>query len=329
MSDRQGLLTLPMTEASDPKTSAVGDPILDVLASFLQASVNADVSVGWAAVSPRATKPHESPVPIAHVFTHNPDKSAFEENKLPAIFVWRIGWPRLTPYSQEWKAQVSQVGVLWVPSQEEFGREQRRDPMRNAIAKAMHRNLERGRNPAWRIDGDTDPKAEDYGSFVLAALNVAKMQALDIKPFPLSITRGDREFPYDALLLTIELTELLEPLVDDYPDLAEVRGTFTLGEEPLTYISARWTPTLSAVSPSSGPTAGGTAITLTGAQFFEDDYLGDIAVTVDDVACTDVAFVDETTITATTPAGTAGAKTVKVTLPSGASASLASAFTYA
>lgn len=328
MSDREGLLTLPMVEGGDPREEAVGDPLLDVLGSFLQAAVNADTAAGWASVSPRATSPKAGAVPIAHVFRHNPDKSSFDSNRLPGLFLWRSNWPKLTPYSQDWKAQVSHVSAMWVPSSEAFEKDAYRDPMRNAIAKAIHRNVERGRNPAWKVPGDTDPKVDDYGSFLLRHLNVTKIQTLNITNIPLSVTKGDKTFPYDAMLAVFEVTELMIPTLDDYGGDTGLRGGFTLGESPLTYLSWEFRPVVASVTPPTGTISGGVTVTVRGTQFFEDDNLDPLAVSIGDVPCTNVVLVDGETITATTPAGTAGAKTVKVTLPNGASASLASAFTY-
>jgi hypothetical protein len=81
-------------------------------------------------------------------------------------------------------------------------------------------------------------------------------------------------------------------------------------------------PTVSSVSPNSGSTAGGIAVTITGTNF-----AAGAAVTLGGTAATNVAVVSGTQITATTPAGSAGAVTVTVTV-SGQSGSLASGFTY-
>jgi hypothetical protein len=89
-----------------------------------------------------------------------------------------------------------------------------------------------------------------------------------------------------------------------------------------TYTAAS-APTLTAVSPASGPTAGGTVMTLTGTNF-----AAGVTVRVDGVLASSVTLVSATQLRATTPAGTAGAKTVQVTNASGQSASLASGFTY-
>ena len=61
-------------------------------------------------------------------------------------------------------------------------------------------------------------------------------------------------------------------------------------------------------SPNSGSTAGGTAVTITGTNF-----AAGATVTFGGTAATNVVVVNGTTITATTPAGSAGAVTVTVT----------------
>ena len=67
-------------------------------------------------------------------------------------------------------------------------------------------------------------------------------------------------------------------------------------------------PTVTSVSPTSGSTAGGTAITITGTN------LGNAsAVTVGSAACTNVVVVSATSITCTTPPGTAGTASIIVT----------------
>jgi hypothetical protein len=82
-------------------------------------------------------------------------------------------------------------------------------------------------------------------------------------------------------------------------------------------------PTLTAVSPTSGPTSGGTVITLTGTNF-----VSGATVRVGGVAATGVTFVSATQLRATTPAGTAGARDVLVTNPNGSSVTRTGAFTY-
>ena len=83
-------------------------------------------------------------------------------------------------------------------------------------------------------------------------------------------------------------------------------------------------PTVSGVSPTSGTTAGGTDVTITGTGF-----TGATAVDFGANAATGVTVVSPTSITAISPAGTAGVVDVTVTTPAGTSAtSSADQFTY-
>jgi hypothetical protein len=82
-------------------------------------------------------------------------------------------------------------------------------------------------------------------------------------------------------------------------------------------------PTVTSVSPNTGTTAGGTSVTITGTNFASG-----ATVTFGSNAATNVVVVSGTQITATTPAGSAGAVTVTVTNPGVPSGSLASGFTY-
>ena len=82
-------------------------------------------------------------------------------------------------------------------------------------------------------------------------------------------------------------------------------------------------PTVTSVSPNTGSTIGGTAVTITGTNFATG-----ATVKFGSTAATNVVVVSTTSITASTPAGTAGAATVTVTV-SGQSGSLSSGFTYA
>ncbi|MGH9157477.1 MAG: IPT/TIG domain-containing protein, partial [Acidimicrobiales bacterium] len=92
-------------------------------------------------------------------------------------------------------------------------------------------------------------------------------------------------------------------------------GTATIG---FTYVAP---PTITSITPTSGPTAGGTPFTITGTNLATTtgvDFCGTPATGVGPGA---------TTVTGTTPAGTAGACLVSVTTPGGTSNTLT--FTFA
>jgi hypothetical protein len=81
-------------------------------------------------------------------------------------------------------------------------------------------------------------------------------------------------------------------------------------------------PTVSGVSPNSGSTLGGTAVTIAGTNFASG-----ATVSFGGKAATNVVVVNTTTITAVTPSHAAGAVTVSVTA-NGSSGSLTNGFTY-
>lgn len=81
--------------------------------------------------------------------------------------------------------------------------------------------------------------------------------------------------------------------------------------------------TVSGVTPSSGPAAGGTVVTVTGSGFTSGS-----TVRFGSVQAGGVQFVSSTQINATTPPGTAGVVSVTVTSALNESASAAAAFTY-
>ena len=97
-------------------------------------------------------------------------------------------------------------------------------------------------------------------------------------------------------------------------------GTLSNG---YTYNTTNPAPTVTAVSPTSGSTAGGTAVTITGTGF-----LSGATVSFGGTAATGVNVVSATSITATTPAHAAGAVNVVVTNTDAKNGTLTNGFTY-
>src|SRR5580704_7990715 len=88
-------------------------------------------------------------------------------------------------------------------------------------------------------------------------------------------------------------------------------------------VTAAGAQTVTSVAPSSGPTAGGTSVTITGSGF-----TGATGVSFGTTAATSFTVVSDAQVTATAPAGT-GTVDVTVTTPEGTSATGApDQFTY-
>ena len=101
------------------------------------------------------------------------------------------------------------------------------------------------------------------------------------------------------------------------------QSSATNAGDQFTYLAPA--PTVTAIDPTSGPTAGGTAITITGTSF----DTGPATVTVGGTGATGVSVVSATQITATTPAHATGLADVVVTIGGQSSAANAGdQFTY-
>ena len=85
----------------------------------------------------------------------------------------------------------------------------------------------------------------------------------------------------------------------------------TSSADQFTYVTPPPTPTVTGVSPSSGPSGGGTAVTISGTNFSSTP--GAVNVSFGAVAATDVSCTSSTQCTATSPAGSAGIVDVTVT----------------
>ena len=82
-------------------------------------------------------------------------------------------------------------------------------------------------------------------------------------------------------------------------------------------------PTVSSITPNTGPTTGGTSVTISGSGF-----VSGATVSLGGAFATNVAIPNSNTITATTGPRSAGVVDVVVTNPDNQSATLAQAFTY-
>jgi IPT/TIG domain-containing protein len=95
------------------------------------------------------------------------------------------------------------------------------------------------------------------------------------------------------------------------------------GGLPASAVETPSAPTITSITPIEGSTKGGTRVTITGTGFVTGS-----TVKFASNDATSVTFVSATELKVTSPAGTAGAVSVSVILPSEETAVLASAFTY-
>jgi hypothetical protein len=105
-------------------------------------------------------------------------------------------------------------------------------------------------------------------------------------------------------------------------DVTNVDGQTGSLANSFTYIAAS-PPAVTAITPSSGSTLGGTPIIVVGTGFGNG-----ATVTIGGLSATNITFVNSTTIVATTPARAAGVANVVVQNPDSQTGTLSNAFTY-
>ena len=100
----------------------------------------------------------------------------------------------------------------------------------------------------------------------------------------------------------------------------------TVGADAFTYVAA---PTVTSLSLTRAPTAGGSAVTIMGTGFFGGTGASNVsAVKFGASAATSYSVTSDTSITATSPAGSAGTVDVTVTTDGGSSSGAADRYTY-
>ena len=140
-----------------------------------------------------------------------------------------------------------------------------------------------------------------FGADIVATLTTAAGTGFTSR----IITTPNGDIAEDKLVTTAGSNSATATLSASGPWVMQM-ATFSAVSGPL--------PTVSSVAPNSGTTAGGTAVTITGTNF-----VAGATVNFGSTAATNVVVVSGTSITATTPAGGAGAVTVTVTDPGGQS----------
>ncbi|MGW1555224.1 IPT/TIG domain-containing protein [Streptomyces sp. NPDC002144] len=111
-----------------------------------------------------------------------------------------------------------------------------------------------------------------------------------------------------------QITAVSPPHAAGATAVTVVNPTGTSNSVTFTYVAAA-TPVVTGLTPSNGPTSGGTSVTLAGTGF-----TGATTVTFAGVPATSFTVNSASQITAVTPAGSAGAAVVTVTTPGGTSA---------
>lgn len=229
MADSFGKLLIPLP-APPAATSPTGyqptaaDPLIDYSLAFFQAFLNANAPVAWQAVF----KDLPSAPPVLATFAEDPTTSAFTDNLLPALFMYRESAEEPEWIAEDWLTQKSVCRLLWVMPPTVFDKRAFRVSICGAIARTLLVGVERYRDPSWIVAGDPDPDATTYGSVLNTFAGWMEFYVGKWKPMQLKIPmndRGARPRQYDALSIDCLVTEKLNYDVDRFPGLREIDVT--------------------------------------------------------------------------------------------------------
>lgn len=227
MADTYGSEQIPIEPASPggPSPNVTGDALLGWLGAFLRAVLNTNALAAWQSIA------GDSAQPVVSVFLFNPHETAFNKERLPALFLWRSEDPDRYEYmAEDIRAHDTVVHVMWIPpAVGDPERRTKRSGFLNAIKKLADVAISEGRDPAWVVDGDADTQAADHGSSLLDFCGAERVEMKSSRVTPLQIDLGkEGRQKYPALIIDLDVRELLaEDIEAHYPPNEKLTATFT------------------------------------------------------------------------------------------------------
>lgn len=213
MTDKFGGLPIPAPVVAEPDIfppgDSVGDPLIGYVADFLRAVITFYVGDAWNSVQPGKSI-------IRTVLTNDPD-DVFIESHLPALYVFRP--KRATreavetsiDIADDYHVETSRLVAQWIMDPMPLVQRGLRNQIVNAVRKVVDKAVHIGRDVAWQVPGDLDPKAATQGS---SLANYSGLMALLLNhaapgEYIVKMTAPAPQRSYDDLTLSFYLEELL------------------------------------------------------------------------------------------------------------------------
>lgn len=341
MADFYGPLALPVPAPAAGATFA--DPAIDTLLSFFQAVLNANGGAAWSAVNDYQAG-GDNVVNTVNAFDPEEDGGlTFNARDLPALFMWRSAILGSVWKAADYYVRYSQITLLWVPPAAVQSNRAIWHSATNLIASILDGITDPdGRDPSWVQPGDTDPAAAYQGSLLWKYLpNMWEFSVNKTERARVKISIDGEVASYACVKVVIDFAEqnvTVDPVFKLKGIDLTVGNPGTTGDASPLDLTVPLNLALVSLSPSSGPRAGGTLVTILGIGFDSGAkaYFGSIpgsgSTPLDPIGEIDpkgYAIPDFTTLQVTTP-GTSLTGTLNITVvnSNGDSATLASSFTY-
>lgn len=206
-----------------------GDPALGYLGEFLAAGINAACFDDWDSVCPGNA---DYRLPAKHVFYHDP-KSFFEENHLPAIYLWREKETAVRVgddlYRETWI-----IHVAWIMEGAQEEHRRLRMPMLKQLSTTIYDLINADRIPQWRHPLDVTAFDLRRGSSISNRCGFSRLQKAGTEAKELLFQRIEeaQPEPYFGFELTLEADEYPEPSMLYQRVPAKLNATESTNEGP-------------------------------------------------------------------------------------------------
>lgn len=224
MADTFGALLLPSPPlvVGGPIALVAGDPFLTYLLPYLQATITAYLLPLWQSAGIAPTRPI-----VGYTFPFDPGAHGFVDQKTPALYAWREGEPMSEWLAADWTLDQSNVTLLYVfepHANPEVVKA--RQPMVNAIRKAVIEAIEANRHPSWVVPGDTDPNAATTGSDFAGWAGFHEVQVMKGKAGKLRVRYDKETSDYDTYEITLAVKERQTIDISPLPNLQGLATTY-------------------------------------------------------------------------------------------------------
>jgi hypothetical protein len=232
MTDSLGKLSIPVSVAEP-----VGDPLRNILGSFLQAAIKYYCDDAWSKLMPGVSA-------CERFETNDPTDNTFHTSKLPCLAVFRGNRGRKVVYDgNDISRRESTLELLWIPPPAVQSPKARRESFYQGIEAAITAGLTRGRVPTWIVDGDTDTSSSYRGSHIGNQLQLMKpIHHADIRfddqEISIEMKNAEpRKYPALKCTLTIQEQYVLDPTIGTVPAAIDA---YAIGGYTVTSNGVNW-----------------------------------------------------------------------------------------
>jgi hypothetical protein len=323
---RYGGVTFPLLPVAGASTLKIADPSLYRAIDFLASQITRHLGALLVSVASTAGIDMTSAVGTAVPMDPGPFLTQVQYS-FPLLALWRRR-SKLTNRTVVWREKQVELGVSFILKPMGGAQAEQFLPVLAAVESLLDASLESGADPNYTPDGST----AGASVWQLAGLSDVSLQEGSFGAYP-----DGKGFVMPAWLGKIQLVERSQPVSGMFQIFDGVDGKVDLAVDPaegttvfdVADFETHRAPTVSSIAPSSGTTAGGTNVTITGTGFKQVDdvkvYIGGISA---GEMLSNIVVVSATQITATTRAHAPGTFDVIVVNPDGQTGRLKSGFTF-